>query len=788
MEQIFTRDYYKLFTGSNQEDGYENLFLAYESDVSEFLLKTDKTTYFHFPTHAKSINIQTSGLIEAGAVGGLTPYNSDRVFKRQGDYSQYSVDGDSLNKRDGEWACSWLCLSGTNGQPTWYDRYYLPGKVTYKEALENDKQDRFEYHTVIPSIYDIPSQLTFDPGVWYAYYHIGNNKLTNSLKSIGGENGELLTVDLKNWASTNNEQSNYTNKFNINRNGNYIASNSPFINSNQPSLDYSNSYLDTYVTYNSAIEINNNNELGLNFWLSHNNWNVATDSQIIGNLEKANYEVRLVTENKYNYFVLGLNQKYLAFFNYKGDNYTTIQLNYTPSKIIYDRKENVIVMGERNVQKYDYTGNLLFDLPTGFPVLDIAVYNNNDVGIITTGYFHRYDENFSGVIEAIDENYTERYLHIDKFDNLTISSVDSNRFVVDTNGDTYTAATTTIAKNGYRTSMSVNNRIQKIKIVNDELWVLSYNTKFTIFDLKTQTFKRGFSLNLNNYTPIKTNLTTFDFFKKYNPVLKQIETGVLVLCNYDNCLYELELDGSIRKQISLPQLFQTTSFSYKSSQFILRGDITGFDGKNIFYKNQRFLDFKVKSFDFDYNPYYFTARIDVTNTFDEKNWYLITANVKNNTLQIYINNTLEQTLTIPDIYQTKINFKNNIYIGQDSGITASLNNEIKTETQQFNGLLTNIKIYAKALSIEDIYFLLKEDIVLKDLYWGYLINKQQYIEEIERLFKHRLPGNKSNFFNIRIKNTENYPVEVKQAIEQEINKIVKKVAPAHTQLNKIIWQ
>jgi hypothetical protein len=464
MEQIFTRDYYKLFTGSNQEDGYENLFLAYESDASEFLLKTDQTTYFHFPTHTKSINIQTSGLIEAGAVGGLTPYNSDRVFKKQGDYSKYSVEGNSLEKRDGEWACSWLCLSGINGLPTWYDRFYLPGKITYKEALENDKQDRFDYQTIVPSVYDVPSQLTFDPGVWYAYYHIGNAKLANSLKNIGGEIGDLLTVDLKNWTSTTNEHSIYHNKFNIDRNGTYITDNSPFTNNKQYSLDFSNSYLNTYVTYNSAINVNND-ELGLNFWISHNNWNIATDSQIIGNLEKSNYEVRLITENKYNYFVIGLNQKYLAFFNFKGDNYTTIQLNFVPSKIIYDHKENVIVMGEATVQKYDYTGNLLFEFPTGFPVLDIAVFSNNDIGIITTGYYRRYDENFSGIKEAKDDYYTDRYLHIDKFDRLTISPVNSNKFVVDANGDTYTAATTTIAKNGYRTSMSVANRIQKIEIL-----------------------------------------------------------------------------------------------------------------------------------------------------------------------------------------------------------------------------------------------------------------------------------------------------------------------------------
>jgi hypothetical protein len=177
MDQIHTRDYYKIFTGSNKENGSENIFLTYEAEVSELVFPADQTTYFHFPFYSQSTPIQTSGLIEAGAIGGLNPYNSDRVFKKQANYEQTSSWGNSLNKRDGEWACSWLYLSAVDAKPVWMDRYFLPGQATYQDALTINLQSRFKYTTHIPAIYDIPSQLTFDPGVWYSFYHIGKNKI-----------------------------------------------------------------------------------------------------------------------------------------------------------------------------------------------------------------------------------------------------------------------------------------------------------------------------------------------------------------------------------------------------------------------------------------------------------------------------------------------------------------------------------------------------------------------------------------------------------------------------------
>ena len=43
------RSYYKIFTGTNQEQGYDKIHLGYESTSLDLVLKKDETTYFHIP-------------------------------------------------------------------------------------------------------------------------------------------------------------------------------------------------------------------------------------------------------------------------------------------------------------------------------------------------------------------------------------------------------------------------------------------------------------------------------------------------------------------------------------------------------------------------------------------------------------------------------------------------------------------------------------------------------------------------------------------------------------------
>jgi len=136
------REYDKIFTGTNQSGGLENVFLGYHADTSKVDFLTDKENAFYYAPTTQRKKIQESGLIEDGALAGETPYISDRIYFKLEDYSQKTPNQPqppfikNLEKdiTNNTWFCTWLYLS-SNGEPVWMDRYYNSAYYTLNEAL-----------------------------------------------------------------------------------------------------------------------------------------------------------------------------------------------------------------------------------------------------------------------------------------------------------------------------------------------------------------------------------------------------------------------------------------------------------------------------------------------------------------------------------------------------------------------------------------------------------------------------------------------------------------------------
>lgn len=224
------REYDKIFTGTNQIKGTEQLSVGYNSYVTTIDLPPDQITYFNAPQDmypTKRINLNDSGLIEAGAIGGDTPIVSDKIFKKAADYKYNTPYGAPSDEESGVWLCSWLKANigtdwdkrvdykentivnyenqaykakndnkdkqpdinnldwekVTGGDPVWVDRYYNPNAYSAEEALKIEGQyydytSKFEYviqkfNAEDEYVFDKRSDLTFEPGSLYAYYHIG---------------------------------------------------------------------------------------------------------------------------------------------------------------------------------------------------------------------------------------------------------------------------------------------------------------------------------------------------------------------------------------------------------------------------------------------------------------------------------------------------------------------------------------------------------------------------------------------------------------------------------------
>jgi hypothetical protein len=105
----------------------------------------------------------------------------------------------------------------------------------------------------------------------------------------------------------------------------------------------------------------------------------------------------------------------------------------------------------------------------------------------------------------------------------------------------------------------------------------------------------------------------------------------------------------------------------------------------------------------------------------------------------------------------------------------------------FNGQIADIKIYDYSIPENYIEIFLREMLLAEDMSWSLPSPATQYIEKIERVFKNKLPGFKSTFYNIKLANTGITDTGTRAIIEEQIKNILKEISPANAELVKIQW-
>jgi hypothetical protein len=202
--EVEMRRYNNLFSGSNQTYGNDNITLGYEAYTTNILLPADKITYFHIPQNIYpyiEINVADSGLIEAGAIAGDHPMKSDKIFKKLASAkytTPYGTTGDL--EQTGQFLCSWLsgCSTDINVKPIWVDRYYNPLTTTFVSALTSTTLTARNFTNTYnnlsvsasrtfdkwASVFDKVSDLTLEPGAYYAYHHLGPKDIKQYISSL----------------------------------------------------------------------------------------------------------------------------------------------------------------------------------------------------------------------------------------------------------------------------------------------------------------------------------------------------------------------------------------------------------------------------------------------------------------------------------------------------------------------------------------------------------------------------------------------------------------------------
>lgn len=195
LENYEYRYYRNLYSGLNQETGAYNIVLNYDNFVTPYALRSGKISYFNLPQKLRNyqtININSMQLQEQGAIAGDSPLRADKIFKKSTGYKFNTNNGSPTNEKDGRFLCAWLRVGlNKNERPVWVDRYYFPNKIGEGDALrfDNNNGDASKIYTEVKDlinheVYDVISNLTLEPGCYYAYHHIGTVDVDRMLASL----------------------------------------------------------------------------------------------------------------------------------------------------------------------------------------------------------------------------------------------------------------------------------------------------------------------------------------------------------------------------------------------------------------------------------------------------------------------------------------------------------------------------------------------------------------------------------------------------------------------------
>lgn len=809
MSSIQQRKYYKLFTGSNQTNGYNNIHLGYEAETTEIIFKKDTTTYFHVPFFASIQPLSESSLGADGAFPGPIPALADRILKKQGNYGDSTTWGTPTGPRDGTWLCSWY-YAASSETPQWLDRYYNPGRLAYEEALKGEANFT-DYINNNPLYYDVPTTLTLEPGVYYQYFHNGENSTSKIIETFSGDNKDRLRLYIDNWQDVE-DKSNYKNIIDIdNLKETWIETSVDPGYQDRNILSFDNSdFINSRVLYNKNY--NFENEFTLSFWVKNNNWSNATSTQLIGNLQKGGYGIFFNNLNYNPYFVIPeTTYGHLFFVNQEGNIYFDKNVQYklgvatSPEFVAINSNNEVVTVDAKSLQliKYNQIGDIITtsqsvsgDIFTfsGKPQ-QLLIDGNNNSFVLTTSALYIFDKDLILLSETLSAKSNENDILGFSDTGALVRELSCSDVKYDFNSNKWTLKNSKLHKNDIQVSATNNLICENIGIdPENNIWVLAKPNIVLKINSLTDEIIGNYTIGIDTQNFNHKNLS---FIQNYNRVNNTFTWYAYIYHSYDKTLYQVTLDGRVVRTNFLPQKLNILDPATKTQDrnllaFNSKGDFTGYELRRIFnkvlYNNNQQIQFKaaIKLPNRSLPPSINTLSIPA-NYLQNNVWHLITVTFKNQQANLYIDNYLRSSITLPGNVDLNYEFKNDLIIGCPCGKNDNLNKDIVTTSIIWNGYIDAVRIYDYAIDPKFIKYLALEKTIAADIEWNIPTTSIQYIEEIDRFFKHRLPGSKSAFFNIKLAGSEITDPNVRKQIEKDIITAINLSKPGYTEVLRVEW-
>ncbi len=173
----------------------------------------------------------------------------------------------------------------------------------------------------------------------------------------------------------------------------------------------------------------------------------------------------------------------------------------------------------------------------------------------------------------------------------------------------------------------------------------------------------------------------------------------------------------------------------------------------------------------------------------DDNWYHVSLAYDRDIgrIEFYVDNVLtdykEITPNLP-IYNL---YKNGMMISNTLLRSNSINEELNCNVYGFDGIVYDVRMYDLYLTQSQQAQIILSNLHIEDVEWNIPIGARQYIEQIERFFKHRTPGNHSQYFSIRLSGLEIDDISIRKEIERIIKQTITKVAPTYVSVIGVEW-
>jgi len=667
--------------------------------------------------------------------------------------------------------------AGPDDTSVWVDRFH-------KGADYIENFDITLYKVNDPLFVDEPSTMLLLPNRIYTYFHQGQSNIKAYVDGFANidRDGTTKLLDIKAWdnievsdLSIHNSTGKIIGEYNLTQ-------------------EYFNATGSNYVVFPASKSLSENTQLTIGFWCKINDINLIKGAQIFGNF--ADGGVGLFNTQKEITPVITLIDTQGVVHNYNSNFEKINQQTITsPSSaaIFISKMANgnfwIVSSDTLQAKSFDNNNNqlILADLTKHITSVDqVEIDNLENIYIVdniqkivlvlngyTGGVINTFSiSNNSNRIEIV-YNYTgdlKLDIAFKDYDTKTcVIQVSGKYSATDIYNNIWSATGATLYKNNI-----VYGTFNNISLIAADaagyLWVIHGN-KLTKIDIQTDKFI---------YTKTVFKNTSF---KTGGFVTQNLNTYLSVVDQENACIYLIDLNGDI---------YATYNIDFNTN---IKGDYTGYNFQQKFKSQQDFL-WKIyvtesSGLESTTNGKVMYLPFNIKGSLSRWRYYSFVFDHATGSMSAYVDGEMANTSYFNSLYPQPFRFKIKpssksytvgAYTSKQSINTIYNNNN----TAIYN--IARLHIYKNSLNSVNIKYLFNGTYInmYNNMIWNISVGDRNYIEQIDKFFMQKMPGNKSNFFNLKIKNFSANPVQQK-IIEQAISNIIPSIMPANTTLNKIKW-